>query len=196
MIWFFVILIIAVGLVAHFAFDAPKIKEQKSEQQQRETEYITKNDITISAEYKYESENYTNDIDWSNSVYYRYIVDGKHKKIYIFGKIGERIEIPFSEIIGCEMLSDSQTVGGIKRAIVGGVLAGDTGALVGAMTAKPHITSYKVVIYRSDIQYPTVEIILIKTKTATKSKDYTSAVDFSQKILASIKAIMYSNTAS
>ena len=196
MIWFFVILIIVVGLVAHFAFDAPKIKEQKNEQRQREAEYITKNDITISAEYKYESEYYTNDIDWSNSVCYRYIVDGEHKKIYIFGKIGERIEIPFSEIIGCEVLSDSQTVGGIKRAIVGGVLAGDTGALVGAMTAKPHITSYKVVIYRSDIQYPTVEIILIKTKTATKSKDYTSAVDFSQKILASIKAIMYSNTAS
>lgn len=196
MIWFFVILIIVVGLVAHFAFDAPKIKEQKNEQRQREAEYITKNNITISAEYRYENENYTNDIDWSNSVYYRYIADGKHKKVYIFGKIGERIEIPFSEIIGCEVLSDSQTVGGIKRAIVGGVLAGDTGALVGAMTAKPHITSYKVVIYRSDIQYPTVEIILIKTKTATKSKDYTSAVDFSQKILASIKAIMYSNTAS
>lgn len=196
MIWFFVILIIVVGLVAHFAFDAPKIKEQKNEQRQREAEYITKNDITISAEYKYESEYYTNDIDWSNSVCYRYIVDGEHKKVYIFGKIGERIEISFSEIIGCEVLSDSQTVGGIKRAIVGGVLAGDTGALVGAMTAKPHITSYKVVIYRSDIQYPTVEIILIKTKTATKSKDYTSAVDFSQKILASVKAIMYSNTAS
>ena len=196
MIWFFVILIIVVGLVAHFAFDAPKIKEQKNEQRQRETEYITKNNITISAEYRYESENYTNDIDWLNSVSYRYIVDGEHKKVYIFGKIGERIEIPFSEIIGCEVLSDSQTVGGIKRAIVGGVLAGDTGALVGAMTAKPHITSYKVVIYRSDIQYPSVEIILIKAKTATKSKDYTSAVDFSQKILASIKAIMYSNTAS
>lgn len=193
MIWFFVILIIVVGLVAHFAFDAPKIKEQKNEQRQREAEYITKNNITVSVEYRYESENYTNNIDWSNSVSYRYIVDGEHKKVYIFGKIGEGIEIPFSEIIGCEVLSDSQTVGGIKRAIVGSVLAGDTGALVGVMTAKPHVMSYKIAIYKSDIQYPTEEIVLIKSKTSTKSKDYTSAVDFSQKVLASIKAIIYSN---
>lgn len=194
MIWFFAILIIVVGLVAHFAFDAPQIKERKNEQRQREAEYIANNNITVSVEYKYESEYYTNDISWADGISYRYIVDGEHKKIHILGKVGERIELPFSEIIGCEVLSDSQTIGGVKRAIVGGVLAGDTGALVGAMTAKPHIMSYKVVIYRSDIQYPSVEIVLIKTKTATKSHDYTSAVEFSQKILANIKAIMYSNT--
>ena len=87
--------------------------------------------------------------------------------------------------------SDSKVVGGIKRAIVGGVLAGDTGALIGTMTAQPSIMSYKILIYLANIQNPTLELILINKKTKTKSADYSSAVDFSQKVLASIKAIVH-----
>ena len=167
MFWFFVILVFVVWLVFHFGADAPKLKEQKSEQQQREHEYIRNNNITVSVEYKYEIEYIAKGSEWTQWIYYRYIVDDEHKKIYILGNAGDRIEIPFSELIGCEVLSDSQAVGGIKRAVMGGVIGGVAGALVGAATTKTHIMSYKIVIYKSDIQCPTVEIVLIKSKTST-----------------------------
>ena len=62
------------------------------------------------------------------------------------------------------------------------------------MTAKPHIMSYKVVIYRSNISDPSMDIVLINKKCSIKSKDYKAAVDFSSKVLASIKAIMSTNS--
>lgn len=112
MIWFLVILIIVVGLVAHFAFDAPKIKEQKNEQRQREAEYITKNNITVSVEYRYESENYTNNIDWSNSVSYRYIVDGEHKKYTYSVKSEKELKSLFQRLSGVKYcLIVKQSVG-------------------------------------------------------------------------------------
>lgn len=191
MTWLIIVGMPVVLVVVHYTVDAPEMKEQKNMQQQREAEYIKTNNITITAKYEYKSEYYTNDINWTKGVSVKYIVDGQNKKIHIFDRVGARIEIPFTEVIGCEVFSDSKTVGGIKRAIVGGMLAGDAGALVGTMTAQPHIFSYKIIIYRSDIQYPTAEIVLIREKTSTKSKDYTSAVEFSQKVLASIKAIIH-----
>lgn len=192
--WFFIICLVLVIVVVHFTVDAPKIREQKSAQEKSETEYIRDNHITVTAKYEYASEYYTNDINWSKGISYKFIVDGQNKKIHILGKDRNRIAIPFSEIIGCEIFSDNKIVGEIKRAIVGGILAGDTGALVGAMTAQRHIMSYKIVIYRSDIQQPTTDILLIKEKVSTKSRDYTSAIEFSQKVFASIKAIIHTNS--
>ncbi len=195
-----VLIILAAGIIITFAYviliAGPETEEQKNQLYQKEAEYIAGNNITVTAEYSYENEYFANIVSWPDAIYYKYIVDDENKKIHILGKDNERIEILFSEIIGCEVFSDSQTVGGIKRAIVGAALAGDTGALVGTMTAKPHIMSYKIVIYQSDIQCPTIELVLIKAKKSTKDKDYVSAVDFSRKILASIKAIMYQSSVS
>ena len=47
-------------------------------------------------------------------------------------------------------MTDSKVTGGIGRAVVGGVLAGDVGAFVGAMTAPEKIVSYKIVIYKNN----------------------------------------------
>lgn len=193
--WLLIIGIIVVGLIVHFAVDAPEMQQRKETQQKAETDYIHEKGISVTAMYEYANEYYTNNISLSKGISIKYIVDGKSNKVHVYGHTynGGLVlsEIPFSEIIGCEVFSDSKVVGGIKRAVVGGILAGDTGALIGTMTAQPHIMSYKIVIYRSNIQNPTMEIELIKEKTATKSKDYTSAVDFSQKVLASIKAIVH-----
>lgn len=191
MVWLFIILIIVVGLVVHFAVDAPNIQQQKDALEQTQTNYLKEKGVLITKIYEYANQAYLNNISFSKGIAVKYIVDSSNRNIYICGKDGIRVEIPFSEIIGCEVLSDSKVVGGIKRAIVGGMLAGDTGALIGTMTAQPHIMSYKIVIYRSNIQEPTTEIALINEKTSTKNSDYVEAVDFAQKVLASIKAIVY-----
>lgn len=193
MIWIFLIFLgMIVYSALHYTVTAPEIQEQKNNRDKSEQEYIESTGIVITSKYEYANTLYADNISWSQGISYKFIVDGQNKKIHIFAKV-ERLTIPFSEIIGCEIFSDNQTVGGIKRAIVGGMLAGDTGALVGALTAKSHIMSYKIVIYRSNIRRPTTEILLLKGKTSTKSKGYASAVEFSQKVLASIKAIMHSN---
>lgn len=184
------VLMIVVCSFFHFTVDAPKIKAKKEAVKASINGYLSDNNVSVSADYVYESDFYANDINYDKGIAYRYIVDGKNKKVHVFEKSGYAHEIPFNQIIGCEILTDSQVTGGVGRAIVGGVLAGDAGAIVGAVTAKKQIMSYSVVVYLENIQTPYLEMDLIKQKTDTKAADYKKAVDFANKVNASIKAIV------
>lgn len=156
----------------------------RDRQQLEQQDFISKNNIRCSAEYTYQ--------DKLNSKKIRFIVDKSKQKIYISETSGKFKEYAFKDILGCEIVADSQVTGGIKRAIVGGVLAGDAGAVVGAVTAKPHIMSYKLVLYLRNISAPKVEIELITQKTKTKDTDYTNAVSFAENVVATVKAILAS----
>ena len=123
----------------------------------------------------------------------RYIVDDVNKKVFISNTSSNFSEIPFSAIIGCEILTDSEVTGGVGRAIAGGILAGGVGAIVGATTAKKKIKSYKVVIYTSSIKHSSYTIDLIDTEMKTSHVDYQNAVKFAADINASIKAIIEQN---
>ena len=158
----------------------------RDRQQLEQQDFISKNNIRRSAEYTYQ--------DKLNSKKIRFIVDKSKQKIYISETSGKFKEYAFKDILGCEIVADSQVTGGIKRAIVGGVLAGDAGAVVGAVTAKPHIMSHKLVLYLRDISAPKVEIELITQKTKTKDSDYTNAVAFAENVVATVKAILASVT--
>ena len=158
----------------------------RDRQQLEQQDFISKNNIRRSAEYTYQ--------DKLNSKKIRFIVDKSKQKIYISETSGRFKEYAFKDILGCEIVTDSQVTGGIKRAIVGGVLAGDAGAVVGAVTAKPHIMSYKLVLYLRNISAPKVEIELITQKTKTKDSDYTNAVAFAENVVATVKAILASVT--
>lgn len=158
----------------------------RDRQQLEQQDFISKNNIRRSAEYTYQ--------DKLNSKKIRFIVDKSKQKIYISETSGRFKEYAFKDILGCEIVADSQVTGGIKRAIVGGVLAGDAGAVVGAVTAKPHIMSYKLVLYLRNISAPKVEIELITQKTKTKDSDYTNAVAFAENVVATVKAILASVT--
>lgn len=146
--------------------------------------FISKNNIRRSAEYTYQ--------DKLNSKNIRFIVDKSKQKVYISETSSSFKEYAFKDILGCEIVVDSQVTGGIKRAIVGGVLAGDAGAVVGAVTAKAHIMSYKLVLYLRNISAPKAEIELITQKTKTKDTDYTNAVSFAENVVATVKAILAS----
>ena len=135
------------------------------------------------------------DIDYcfkstAGSVLTRYIVDNVNKKIYISNTSPVLTSIPFSEIIGCDILTDSEVTGGVGRAVVGGVLAGSAGAVVGATTAKKKITSYSIIIYKNTVDAPSETLSLINSETKTSDLDYKEAVKFSHNVSASIRAII------
>lgn len=191
--WIFAIIVIIItAIVVAYVVDKPKIEKQKKVQLNKEYEYMSDNEIISSAEYTYQNSNYQNNISYNNGVFFKYVVDDKNKNIHIIGK-QLAMCIPFNKVIGCEVLSDSKTVGSVKRSVVGALIAGGTGAIVGALSTQPHIMSYKIVIYRDNIQSPTIELPLITQKISTQDKDFVSAEAFAQKVLASIKVIVHKN---
>ncbi len=191
-LWIVAILVVVYIIYDYSSMEESRIKGHKTAQEFNENEFIEENGISITTEYIYENSYFSNNVSLGSAVYYRVIIDDRHKKLYVFDK-DHRVGTQYRDIIGCEIYSDSAVVGGVKRAAVGGILAGDTGAVVGAMTAKPHIMSYKVVIYRANISMPTIELTLIKQKTETRDKNYNAAVDFARDLLATIKVIVYQN---
>lgn len=186
----FLALLAIVFIVVQFGVLTPKCEEKKELAKGEEDKYLSDNNVTATVEYPYKNGKYAYNLDYEKGIAYRYIVDEKNRMVHIIDKTGTAAKMSFDQVIGCEIMTDSQVTGGVGRAIVGGVLAGDSGAVVGAVTAKPHIMSYKVVLYCLNIQNPIIEMRLIKEKTATKSSDYTCAVNFANKVNASVKAIM------
>ena len=147
--------------------------------------FIRENGITKSVDY-----NWT---DFLNEHYYRFIADDNAQKIYISSGVNgtELEEIPYEQIIGFEVFEDSQVVGGIKRAIVGGVLAGAAGAIVGSQTAnKKAVSSMQAVIYRKNVSMPQFTFYFIDRTTKVTESKYISAKDFTNKVNAVIKAII------
>ena len=138
--------------------------------------------VQIDSEYTFENE--------LSSVFIRFIVDAKHENVYFSNMGSEFTAIPFSKIIGCEIITDSEVTGGVGRAVVGGVIAGGAGAIVGATTAKKHIMSCSLVIYKNTIKDPTITLNLINTKTKTTDDVYRKAMAFANNVNASIKAIL------
>lgn len=193
----FIFAIIIVCCV-HTTEDVPAIKGKKQEQMKQAHEYITENNVNITKKYDYQNSLYAHDVNYRKGISIRFIVDSPHRYIHIFQKPSgsestAEISIPFDQIIGCEIMTDSKVTGGIGRAVVGGVLAGDVGAFVGAMTAPEKIMSYKIVIYKNNPANPMIEIPLIEGKTSTKNSDYIEAVRFAENVNAVIRAIVYQN---
>lgn len=182
--------IIGVGLLAHYMLDEPQIKEKKDRLEDEQKKYLQDNEVIIAREYNYSDNYYKNNISWQNSVYVRFIVDRVHAIAVILSSKGQKEIIPFSDFVGCEIVTDSKVTGGVGRAIVGGAIGGEAGAIVGAVTAKDHIVSYKITLYKKDIINPKTEIVLINEKKATKDRDYINAVNFAESVNATIKAII------
>ena len=84
--------------------------------------------------------------------------------------------------------------GGIGRAVIGGVLAGDTGAIVGASTrpSKGIVNFLKIRIVLEDILEPYAEVNIIFTKTERCSLEYKNAFQSAQEIYSTIISIINS----
>ena len=183
MIW-----VILVVFVLLFIFVIVRSRENEKTIQNTKSvqdKFLRESGITKSADY-----------DWHDTMseqHYRFIADDKAQKVYISSGItGTKFEeIPYEQIIGFEVFEDSQVVGGIKRAIVGGAFAGVAGAIVGSQTAnKKAVSSMKAVLYLENISKPQLTFDLIHTKTKLTDSSYISAKAFTDKINAVIKAII------
>lgn len=117
------------------------------------------------------------------------------KQILISPKFNPRI-VNYSDILDFELIEDGKTVetkGGLGKAVVGGVLFGDVGAIVGGSTSKKKsvtsVSGLKIKIVVRDMNNPNSYIRLITTSTKTDSFIYRSSYEDAQKILSMLQIV-------
>lgn len=103
----------------------------------------------------------------------------------------------YSDVIGTQLLEDGKMVnkGGIGRALVGGALFGQTGAIVGAVTRKSKdvCTSLKVKVTTNDMEKPAVFITFLNKKTKKDSSAYKTAYNQAQECMSAFQIICDQN---
>lgn len=105
--------------------------------------------------------------------------------------------IPFANIRDVSIYEDGteEKKSPIKRAIIGGAIAGDAGAIIGASTAKTtkFVNSYGLNIYTIVISKPLYTLPIIWKQTAKDSLEYTLAKSSAETAFATINAIIAQN---
>lgn len=126
-------------------------------------------------------------------------IDENNKKIAICNvKPTSKVEtIEFAKICECEIIEDSNTIlkGGIGRALVGGLIAGSTGAIIGANTrnSKNVVNDLHIRILTKDINNSFFIIPVIQSETKKDSFIYKYSIDFANNVYSTIIAIIKSN---
>lgn len=99
--------------------------------------------------------------------------------------------------IDCELLEDNSTImkNGIGRAVVGGIIAGGTGAIVGATTRKSRnvVSSIRIRIITNDATNALIELDILETEIERNAEDYKKAFKFANEIYASVVSLMEKN---
>ena len=99
--------------------------------------------------------------------------------------------LSFDNITGAEMFEDGNGTNAVGRAMAGGFLFGDAGAIVGAQTASKVIRKLYVRIYLNTMNKPFVDYILFKdSPTNTNTTFYSDAISFCRDLLGTIKSIV------
>ena len=102
--------------------------------------------------------------------------------------------MPFSSLVECEICQDNSVISTnqIKRAVVGGVIAGSAGAIVGASTSpKTDIVKYLAVKIRTnDIKHPLHTITLLQSTYSTIDNFYNRKRQTAELLYATIGAII------
>ena len=93
--------------------------------------------------------------------------------------------LPFRSIIDCELIEDNVTImkGGLGRAAVGAVFAGETGAIVGAATrsSSDMVNSISVRIITNDVLNPYHPISILSTPIERKGWEYRENINWLKK---------------
>lgn len=107
----------------------------------------------------------------------------------------------YDSIIDYELIEDGSTLtkGGVSigRAVVGGALFGETGAVLGGISGKtktiPLCTNLKIKITLNDMSAPVTYITFINTQTKKDSLMYKLAADSAQQCLSMLNIICLGN---
>lgn len=115
-------------------------------------------------------------------------------EVDIFGKPKNMDIYRYEDIINYELLETGNSVskGGVGRAVVGGALFGDVGAVVGASTGhknKSTCSSLKVKITTNDVQNPDLYITLLSKESRKDSPMYNHAMRQAQEIISLLDII-------
>lgn len=166
-----------------------------SEEMQNTTTAISQKAVIIDEVMQAKGINKSLDIAYNDVAYknnFHVIVDDVNKKLFIYNGInGKNVDIKYEDILGMEIQEDGVKTNGVGRAVVGGVLAGGTGAVVGAITGRKTITSVKIIIYLKDVLNPQVTMeISHSSSIKTDSITYRNITAFTNQVQATIKAIV------
>ena len=81
-----------------------------------------------------------------------FVIDDKKKNVYIYDAFSlKHVVLRYAEILGMEILIDGKRKDWVGRALMGSFIAGDTGALIGTMTAKTKVAKIGVNIYTKKV---------------------------------------------
>ena len=102
------------------------------------------------------------------------------------------------DIIDFEIIEDESTVskGGVGRAIIGGTLFGEIGAIVGGKIGhkyKQTCTNLKIKITLNSINNPVEYITFINTETKKDSILYKNSINIAQEIISILQVICENN---
>lgn len=180
----FIVMIIIITVVT-----SANHKEKVQTHTDSKQSFIKSENITISNEYSHKG-------DGISLLDVSVIADNKKHAIYISQSLGAYYCIPFASIIGCELFIDDNHSGGIGRAVVGGLIAGEAGAIVGAVTAPKKVKKYDIVIYVQSVSNPkrTISLMTGNVKHNTSSSEYKAADAFARNIVALVKTIVSINS--
>ena len=102
------------------------------------------------------------------------------------------LSVPANKITGCRIISEghSLSVGG---AVAGSLIAGDAGAILGAVS-KAHIpVRYGLVIYLNDPFRPSVEYALLTPSGSHAQAAYDTVARFAEAVSATVRTIVSQN---
>ncbi len=126
---------------------------------------------------------------------YDLAIDENSQAIVIYSLSTTYVDhMPFSSIVECEICQDHSTIAidGMKRAVIGGIIAGSTGAIIGASTTPQSdiVKHLSVKIRTNDISHPLHTIVLLQSTYSTKDIFYKQKLHTAELIYATIVAII------
>ncbi|WP_029322009.1 SHOCT domain-containing protein [Butyrivibrio sp. AE3004] len=121
-----------------------------------------------------------------------FYIDEEKKLILVFQ--GETLidELSFFDICGIEIKENGNTTNGIGRAIAGAIIAGGTGAVIGAITAETIINSCSIAVYTNNIKNPIHEYLIFENERRTLSSMEQEHI-FTNELVATFKVIIETN---
>lgn len=126
-------------------------------------------------------------------------VDLENQKIFIFMSNIEPFIVNFSELVSCDIeigKSPQLKNNKVRNAVVGGLIAGPTGAIIGSGTTpvKEIITSVFVKIVTTNIENPIITLVpFFSSSQIFSPEEIGDALHFSEQIHATLQGIMHTN---
>lgn len=158
-----------------------------------ELEIISEDDIIF-----YNENNFDNAMKFDKKIM---AINKEKQELWFFHNLKLNKIIEFKNIVECKIIENSSVVesGGIGRAIVGGVIAGEVGAIVGANTRKSKniVSNLSVRIVTNELENPLYSINLITSPIDINKMLYANlyrvATEFANNVYATIQAIINDN---